>query len=112
MADAGRIAVPASRGWAHILRGLAVILLVAPSFLGGCAPSEGEAPAALAPAVAATNRSCQALRTEITKMEARGTTKLIDRQHDGGKVSSREQAEIDTYNSLLNEYLGARCHLN
>jgi hypothetical protein len=43
--------------------------------------------------------------------EARGATRLIDRKNDGGKLTPREQAEIDTYNSLLNEYLGARCHL-
>lgn len=80
----------------------------------GCAATDSEMkPAAASPAVAAAgDRSCQSLRSLIMTMEARGAAKLIDRQHDGGKLSGSEKAEIDRYNSLLNEYLGARCHLN
>lgn len=79
--------------------------------LAGCASSMSQigAPPAAAPVL--TDRSCQSLRSEIMKREARGAARLVDRKNDGGKLNPREQAEIDTYNSLLNEYLGARCHL-
>ena len=57
------------------------------------------------------DRSCQALRSEIMTMEARGAARLVDRKNDGGKLTSRERSEIDSYNGLLNEYFGSRCHL-
>lgn len=82
--------------------------------LGGCATTESQIGAPAAAPVAApvlTDRSCQSLRSEIMKREARGAARLVDRKNDGGKLNAREQAEIDSYNSLLNEYLGARCHL-
>lgn len=81
--------------------------------LGACVTSQADmknqAPSS---AIAAGDRSCQSLRSEIMRMEGRGVAKLVDRQHDGGKLSNAQKAEIDTYNGLLNEYLGARCHLN
>lgn len=81
--------------------------------LAACTTSQGDmkdqTPAA---AVTPGDRSCQSLRSEIMRMESRGVAKLVDRQHDGGKLSNAQKAEIDTYNGLLNEYLGARCHLN
>jgi hypothetical protein len=93
----------------------AVLLAVA---LSGCASTvpqiSGPAGNSVSKPVAApalTDRSCQSLRSEIMTREARGAARLIDRKNDGGKLNAREQAEIDTYNSLLNEYLGARCHL-
>ena len=91
------------------VRRSAVLLAVS---VAGCASTDAQLP--LSTPVAApvlTDRSCQSLRSEIMTREARGATRLIDRKNDGGKLTPREQAEIDTYNSLLNEYLGARCHL-
>lgn len=81
--------------------------------LGACTTSQGDM-MVQAPSSAVTpgDRSCQSLRSEIMRMESRGVAKLVDRQHDGGKRSGAQKAEIDTYNGLLNEYLGARCHLN
>ncbi len=93
----------------------AIFLAVA---LSGCVSTGAQigAPAAHsaskpASAPVLTDRSCQSLRAEIMAREARGAARLVDRKNDGGKLNAREQAEIDTYNSLLNEYLGARCHL-
>lgn len=94
---------PVSNG----VRRCAILLAVAVS---GCASTEAQVSTPVAAPVL-TDRSCQSLRSEIMTREARGATRLIDRKNDGGKLSAREQAEIDTYNSLLNEYLGARCHL-
>jgi hypothetical protein len=79
-------------------------------FVSGCASSQGQIAAPLSVPLT-SDRSCQSLRSEIMKREARGAARLVDRKNDGGKLNPREQAEIDTYNSLLDEYLGARCHL-
>lgn len=81
--------------------------------LSACAASQPDLKdQAPLPALAAGDRSCQSLRSEIMRMESRGVSKLVDRQHDGGKLSNPQKAEIDIYDRLLNEYLGARCHLN
>lgn len=87
------------------------ILALAVALGGGCASTEAQKIVTPAAAPVLTDRSCQSLRSEIMTREARGAARLVDRKNDGGKLNAREQAEIDTYNSLLNEYLGARCHL-
>lgn len=100
-------------GGGRLRAGQIVGVMFAAVFAAGCATSGADVKApAPAPAVAAADRSCQGLRSEIMKMEARGVSKLVDRQHDGGKLNAGQKAEIDSYNGLLNEYLGARCHLN
>lgn len=99
----------------ELVRGvyLAGMFLVAGA-VAGCATTDAQiqSPAAPAAAVASQDRSCQGLRSEIMKLEGRGVARLVDRQHEGSKLTPSQKADVDSYNALLNEYLGARCHLN
>lgn len=53
--------------------------------------------------------SCQSIRAELNRMDAQGAQAKVERA-SRGKVDSATQAVADRYNSLLNQYLGARCH--
>lgn len=53
--------------------------------------------------------SCQSLRAELSRMDAQGAQAKVERA-SRGKVDASTQAVADRYNSLLNQYLGARCH--
>lgn len=54
-------------------------------------------------------QSCQTLRAELNKMDSQGAQAKVERA-SRGKVDPATQAVADRYNSLLNQYLGARCH--
>lgn len=54
-------------------------------------------------------QSCQSLRAELNKMDSQGAQSKVERA-SRGKVDPATQAVADRYNSLLNQYLGARCH--
>lgn len=57
----------------------------------------------------AAGSSCQSLRAELNKMDSQGAQAKVERA-SRGKVDPATQAVADRYNSLLNQYLGARCH--
>lgn len=56
-------------------------------------------------------KSCQQLRGEIDRLDSRGVPAKIDQANAGKKLSAANQADVDQYNRLLQQYLGARCHL-
>ena len=55
--------------------------------------------------------SCQSVRTELNRMDARGLRPKVEAASTGQKRSPQTQADVDRYNYLLNVYLGARCHI-
>ena len=55
-------------------------------------------------------QSCQSLRAELNRMDAQGAQGKVERASHG-KVDPATQAVADRYNQLLNQYLGARCHV-
>ena len=55
--------------------------------------------------------SCQSIRGELNKMDARGVQSTVERASSGGKLSTAQRADADRYNQLLSQYLGARCHV-
>jgi hypothetical protein len=55
--------------------------------------------------------SCQSIRGELNKMDARGVQSTVERASNGGKLSPAQRADADNYNRLLGQYLGARCHV-
>ncbi len=55
-------------------------------------------------------QSCQSIRGELNKMDSQGAQSKVERASHG-KVDPATQAVADRYNSLLNQYLGARCHV-
>lgn len=56
-------------------------------------------------------KSCQQLRGEIDRLDSRGVPSKIEQANSGKKLSAANQAEVDQYNRLLQQYLGGRCHL-
>ncbi len=56
-------------------------------------------------------QSCQTIRGELNRLDSKGVPALVERSGNGGKLTPAQKAEADQYNSLLNQYLGARCHV-
>jgi predicted xylose isomerase-like sugar epimerase len=55
--------------------------------------------------------SCRATKEQLNKLDARGVQALVEAQTRGKKLSASQKADADNYNRLLNDYLGARCHV-
>jgi hypothetical protein len=54
--------------------------------------------------------SCQSIRADLNKMDSQGAQSTVEQSTQGKKLSPAQQAVVDRYNGLLNQYLGARCH--
>jgi hypothetical protein len=44
-------------------------------------------------------------------MDRAGVPAYVERQSQGKSLSAAQKSQADLYNKLLNEYLGARCHV-
>jgi hypothetical protein len=86
---------------------LAVVLAVAA--LAGCAG--GNANGDPGPTALGEGESCQSIRANLVKLDKSGVEKYIERQNAGKKLTPSQKAQADLYNRLLNQYLGARCHV-
>jgi hypothetical protein len=85
--------------------GLAVVLAA----LAGCAEGgPGGDPGAVP---LAGGQSCGSIRQELDKLDRKGTQGKFAQQASGKRLSPDAQADVDRYNGLLNQYLGARCHV-
>jgi hypothetical protein len=84
-------------------RWLAVAVTVAA--LAGCA--EGNDPGSMP---LASGQSCGSIRGELDQLDRRGTQSKVEAASQGKKLSAKDKSDVDRYNSLLNQYLGARCH--
>ncbi len=83
-------------------------VLAVAALLAGCessGPGGGDPGARALPA----GQSCQSIRAELNRMDSQGAQSKVERAGKG-KVDPATQAVADRYNSLLNQYLGARCH--
>lgn len=58
----------------------------------------------------AGGQTCQTIRAELNRLDSRGTPAKVEASQAGRKLSADAQSDVDRYNSLLNQYLGARCH--
>jgi hypothetical protein len=55
--------------------------------------------------------SCSSIRAELNRMDARGVPSKVEAVNAGRRVSDKDRALAERYNTLLNQYLGARCHV-
>ncbi|MBX9926980.1 MAG: hypothetical protein K2Y05_11530 [Hyphomicrobiaceae bacterium] len=55
--------------------------------------------------------TCQSLKADLDRMVSRGVQSSIEAQSAGRKLSPAQKADADRYNGMLNQYLGARCHV-
>jgi hypothetical protein len=81
--------------------------VIAAAFLGACATGGNGYGSASLPA----GESCGSIKSQLNKLDAKGVPAYVEAQSRGKKLSSAQKADADTYNRLLNDYLGARCHV-
>lgn len=95
-----------ARAMSKPLQLLAFATLVA---LAGCAGDDWGGDPGARPLAA--GQSCGSIRQELNRLDARGTQSKVEAATQGKKLAPAAQAEVDRYNDLLNQYLGARCHV-
>ena len=93
------------------MRGLCGIIAVVAlsSALQGCggAGAGGDPGAESLP----LGQSCQSIRGELNRLDARGVQAYVEKASNGGSLNASQKADADRYNQLLGQYLGARCHV-
>ena len=55
--------------------------------------------------------SCGSIQQELNRLLGKGVQGNIERQQAGKSLTPAAKADVDRYNALLNQYLGARCHV-
>jgi hypothetical protein len=79
--------------------------------LAGCAASGGGGSGDPGPTALSGGETCQSIRSNLNRLDNQGVPALVERQNAGKKLSESQKAQADLYNRLLNQYLGARCHV-
>jgi hypothetical protein len=77
--------------------------------LSGCAGDDWGGDPGARPLAA--GQTCGTIRQELNRLDAKGTQSKVEAATQGKKLPPAAQAEVDRYNDLLNQYLGARCHV-
>lgn len=90
----------------NVSAGLAVALALAA--LAGCADGDNGDPGAIP---LAAGQSCGSIRQELDSLDRKGTQSKVEAATAGKKLTPAAQADVNRYNELLNQYLGARCHV-
>jgi len=89
------------------MRQLSLVLAVAVAgMLSGCANKSGPYAKSL-PA----GQTCTSIRQELRRMDNQGVPAKVEAVNAGRKVSRSSRQQANRYNQLLNDYLGARCHV-
>lgn len=86
-----------------------LVALAGCAVLAGCAEGGGSGDPGAIPLAA--GQSCGSIRQELNALDRKGTQAKVEAATAGKRLSPAAQAEVDRYNSLLNQYLGARCHV-
>jgi hypothetical protein len=84
-------------------------ILVGLAALAGCADGGAYGDPGAAPL--AEGQTCATVRQELNRLDAKGTQAKVEAATNGKKLPPAQQADVDRYNYLLNQYLGARCHV-
>lgn len=79
--------------------------------LAGCADGGGGTGGDPGAIPLASGQSCGSIRGELDKLDRKGTQSKVEASTSGKKLAPAAQADVDRYNALLNQYLGARCHV-
>ncbi len=90
-----------------IITGFSLLALAAS--LQGCGGAAGGGDPGAKPLP--LGESCGSIRSELNRLDSRGVPALVERQSAGGKLNPAQKSDADAYNRLLNQYLGARCHV-
>ena len=79
--------------------------------LAGCAEDGGSYGGDPGARPLAAGQTCGTIRQELNRLDSRGTQAKVEAATQGKKLPPAAQADVDRYNDLLNQYLGARCHV-
>lgn len=90
------------------LTGLCSVLAIGAAVAGCAGAGAGGDPGAKSLPM---GQSCQSIRGELNRLDSKGVPALVERAGSGGKLSAAQRSDVDSYNNLLNQYLGARCHV-
>jgi hypothetical protein len=88
-----------------------VAVLAAALACAGCANNTTNAYGDPGPTALSGGETCQSIRADLNRLDNQGVPGLVERQNSGKKLSAQQKAQADLYNRLLNQYLGARCHV-
>lgn len=88
-----------------------LIAAAAATLIAGCANEGGSGYGDPGARALPSGESCKSIRAELNRMDARGVPSKVEAVNAGRRVSSKDRELADRYNSLLNSYLGARCHV-
>jgi hypothetical protein len=86
----------------------ALIVGAAGMSLAGCTDTVGGDPG---PVPLAFGQTCPSIQQEMNRLLARGVQGSVEREQAGKPLTPAAKADVDRYNALLNQYLGARCHV-
>ena len=86
-----------------------LLLVAGLTVLVGCA--EDGTPSHPGALPMASGQSCGSIRQELNTLDRRGTQAKVEAATAGKKLAPAAQADVDRYNTLLSQYLGARCHV-
>ncbi len=91
---------------------LAVVLVtVLTGALQGCGGATGTGDGDPGARPLPPGESCGSIRGELNRLDSKGVPAQVERASNGGKLTPAQKADVDKYNDLLNQYLGARCHV-
>jgi hypothetical protein len=96
-----------ARTMSSALKCLAAAAAVA--VLAGCADGEAYGDPGATPL--AGGQTCGSIRSELDRLDSKGTQPKVEAASRGKKLPPGAQADVDRYHYLLNQYLGARCHV-
>jgi hypothetical protein len=88
-----------------------VVLVGTLAALAGCAEDGGGYGGDPGARPLAAGQTCGSIRQELNRLDSRGTQAKVEAATQGKKLPPAAQADVDRYNDLLNQYLGARCHV-
>jgi hypothetical protein len=91
------------------ISGVWLALVGAAAILSGCADNSSSGDPGGIPL--ASGQSCGTIRQELDKLDRKGTQSKVEAATAGKKLAPAAQVDVDRYNQLLNQYLGARCHV-
>lgn len=89
---------------ARALAAVGVVLGVA-----GCAGGTGSGDPGAKPLP--IGETCQSLRGQLDRLLSRGVQPKVEALSAGRKMAPKDKADAEAYNRILNQYLGARCHV-
>ena len=84
-------------------------VITAGVMLAGCAETNFDGDPG--PIPLAAGQSCGSIQQELNRLLGRGVQGSVEREAAGKKLAPAAKADVDRYNALLNQYLGARCHV-